>query len=720
MGQGASELAEKLTVPKRKLPDRAEHDSQNDFDRVRDRILNYIKTYISNVNWKNPQQVDIFCEQIDKEVERNQAKFLRAVRRYDDEPMKRWDEFKVWQSEFRHKTKKQILEEVSRIEKGLPPEGGEQVEVVAPADQQPTAVLEEPGLVTEVEEVASDLKQGTEVAAPSETKDQVVPDNLESLVDALPDLAVQQGIREPIAKALQNFSIALRLDDGKVAAEYLDELFGGVVKLQEELKAVEEMNERDGLRAEELSQQTTVAQETLAQQTLKLERAQELLVVNTDAIKGLETESASLKAILADKDRKIAAMVTPKEEAKVVQQESQFDFASQRELLQKRIQALDELDEKVSARSEELSILLGKVQEDANQFFTRLEITSEGAELKKVEVKRREVERKLEEFNEYHRALEAYHRGIITQKQEARSYLAAIHIIEKGVPQAKELQIPALPTAGRLQRLFPAAEELVATLGASTDSEEKPVSPEISPEKSLEPEEDRGELFKVEGLPFSVVYSERDLKEVRHAEEFFNDVLGWPIEKLEEMIPFGARELYLKEKYYDPLLKSLQDGTYLPNFKKAMVILGALRKNGEITGRQGGTVQNAVTLKDVGLARPFSTEAQPIVRSLLQSSFLGEIFSELRFTQTGYGGNDRGQAYRPFGVGQKAVLVWTHDLVEQNIITREQLATIFSFAKKYDQDMLERVEEAKKVKVTGETPEGAAVRKKYKKREDKE
>ena len=317
----------------------------------------------------------------------------------------------------------------------------------------------------------------------------------------------------------------------------------------------------------------------------------------------------------------------------------------------------------------EIFAWLQNVKEMKTREFTKLKVVFEGGALAALEAKERRVDQQIAVVERKHEELQVTLTCMESTKRDIEEYLAALERVEKGIATS-DISLPAMEP----QDLhMPTLEEL---MGNSL----LPV-PAVKPSDGVieEASSTDDKKCEIKGLPFIVEFTAIERDQVRQREALIGSFKGMGVAKIRETFPTST--LDDSEKYYYGLLvERLHEGTFLENFKKAVVILGALRSGNEFCPRISRTVITGMKANTVKIALALGPETEAVSWALIQADILSAMNETLVFVRRIGVRGKFGRLNELTPLGQTASQVWTKDLLETDTLKLRQLAALHAYA----------------------------------------
>lgn len=195
------------------------------------------------------------------------------------------------------------------------------------------------------------------------------------------------------------------------------------------------------------------------------------------------------------------------------------------------------------------------------------------------------------------------------------------------------------------------------------------------------------ESVSFEELPFSVEFSEDDIKKVGEYEAMISRFQGQEKDAIREAIPLKRSSEYWDE-LYTSLIDELENGKFLQNVKIAAVVHGALRDGNSFLGRTTTTIRRALSSAQRGIDIVTPKDATNIARMLHKADILSEAHLRdlpVLYTKGKHVIGRQGHPFRLTDFGEKASQVWSRDLLASQQeggvrITIENLKKVHAYA----------------------------------------
>ena len=679
--------------------------SQENVSRIRDTILSFIKRNIGDVNWRSQKSIDEFCGKINQEVARQEDKFKRAygILAGNEEATKQWKSFVEWLKGLRNETKTQILAEVAQmrepdVEGAKPAEGTHDLET--PADEDNTVISKDNGGAN----VAATSEAPQEAAIPPvETEEQrrqaaLILENIETL-------ARGAKIPDQLVGPLSDYTQMLQSGDVGRAVGYLGDILRIIRTLDVERRdaielweGAEESNHNlKGERMKRLQDEINTANEILSASDEEISQLRSLVDTRKWVIQKGEEEITQAKALIEElrrqldgKDVAISDLVASLERNSVLppppevikEAKKPIDFSQQKEGITSRLAVLDSSIAQAEEESYRIASWLQASEEDKRRIFLNKRVVATAAEELAIEATEKRVDEKFASVRKEQANVEKILATLNEEKRALLQRLQALTIVETSAPVIEgDVALPAPATLPDIHNVIRDVEQALTVPAAV---------------RALAKETAAAPNTKIEGLPFTLEFSEADRHEVRALEARLAAFMGQDPSEIERLIPLDPEEVeVVREKYYKPLISELKDGTYLNTLKKAIAFLGALRRGNDFAPRLSKVVGNMMAAAK--LVKAFSAEASPVKLAFLKSVIIGSAHSELSLVHKKSVGSKYGQAYELTDIGEKAAQVWAADLIRTGEVTAEQFRIMHQRVQQLaDQQSQESREKAKK------------------------
>ena len=633
---GAEEFDKRFSLPRATSDGKDLRDSQNDLDRIRGRIFSYIKEHLKTVDWSDRVAVDAFCNDLEPIILHGQKRFVRAFGRVQGSlGGKKWQEFSAWITQLRTQTKEQIFTEIARLEKL------EKARVAA----------EKKGLIrTAVQPVETD----------EDIEDIVEPP--EDFYTPFRDIARGSGVSDESIQTMVAVAESARGQDEKKLEEALLHAVELIAALERQRKDAEALwtitEEQQGLakRIEELE--------------YVLEETREVMAGVAEQATTKDETIARLESMLLELRRELEvsrAVERPKEVVrevvKEVMVEQKIDYTGIKNILVTRIENCDQQIDHLNDLYLRIQEWLRDIEKEKKLEFGKLRMVADEEAVVRLDVWEQRVHEKITTIREWCDSVEQAAQKFETMRKSASDRLRAIQLVEEELPPEAIVDLSSL-TELRL----PGVETLM--------EDQKPTSDVIAALKTKQETN-----TKIDGLPFVVEFTEKEHDTVRYIERLIGLFAGQSEEEIRKALPYETADEFKKTSYED-MLKSLREGTFLQPLKKAVVILGALRFEGEFRSRMSKTVGHA--LVKVKIAPIMSPGAAQITGSFFKANMLAGIMPELRLFLRKASGSHFGPANELIALGQMASLVWTADVIASGEISKEQIIAMYNYIQEKD------------------------------------
>ncbi|MBP9731924.1 MAG: hypothetical protein KBD29_00480 [Candidatus Magasanikbacteria bacterium] len=665
MRRGDKEFDKKYSLDKKR-------DLNKELQKVKQNIVDYVLGAIEEINWKDSQSVTDFCSSLDRIIEANQARFVTAYKRAGGVGIEEWKEFTEWLLGLRNKTKEQIMSEVNNPEV----EQLIQSQLGVSSDPEPVVQkkVEPKSLVSPVTQIEKEEPR-LQAESLEESKTVSKQGGLE-----VEKLTQEFDLPPSIIEAFQIYSEALRSGDETGAAEYLPELLKIITQLEIARKQAEQMWEdsenKAASKAQSLEETSIAISESLRESekenkklTQRFDSALAVIVElrkqvsdRENQIKKAEQEAQELRS------RKPHVIEVKKEE--VTEMDRLLEIQKNLEKAESELSVIMEL---LEDQSLEIVSWINDLRQKAQDEFSRrralAETLTDQKDIKHEEARLEEIITEKEKIREeVEKKLEKNRR----QKEDVMGKLQSIRKIKEmltsSIPDDKKNKAEE-----QISVELPDFEQVLDNLRQKKIVEAKA--------KEIEKGGEGSKLFFVDNLPYTVEISSEDLTKTRQLERLFEAYKGGDEVEIKKSLPIDFKDegetLEIKQAYFNQLVSSLSDGTFLPALEKALTVFGSFRKrNGDVMYAKASDIGNALLMGKIVLGR-HGPETSKIARCMLQIDMFAEIHpgcklvKRLRKTQWG-------AYFELTPLGEAASRVWTGDLLQEGTITHEQLSTIYT------------------------------------------
>ncbi len=635
-----------------------------ELQKVKKNIVDYISKNIHDVNWKDPQSIENFCSEIDRIIESNEKRFIGAFDKGGKVGHEEWKEFTAWLLGLRNKTKEQIIAEVNTSE----------VEEMISDQIAPLPVAD----TTESSE-STGTEQTTETSESENTEPENSSLNPEDPFSGIEKLSTEIGLPSSLVEGLHMYTEALRTGDEAGAAEYLPELLKMIARIEIARKEAEKLWEEEGNNA-----------------VLKIQSLEDTIIATGDSLREAEESSVSFKQRL---DSALAVIVELRRqvsdrEANVlkVQQDLEDLRSKKSQVVEIKKEEVDELAQLSEAQREletkerELNSIVGSLEDQS------LEIASWAAELE---------QQAHEEFSRRHALAEtaAEHNEIRAQEARLKEFIARKENIRSEIDaELRAYQRDKDETVNKLQALR-RIKELLASPASVKPVRERKESisfdlPDIDQvledlrktkiESPVVKKQTPEVIIELKDLPYTVEFTEQDRERVEQLEQLLLSYKGQTEEQIKQTLSVTS-DMDTTNDYFNQLVHSLSDGTFLSNLQKALVVFGAFRKSdGEFLYARAGELAVALLKSKIVLGRLGEATSQ-VVRTLVQMDMFAKVHTGCATasrTKTKKGADKKtnfGSYFDLTPLGEAASQVWTPKLLEQGTFTKDQLTTIYKW-----------------------------------------
>ncbi len=719
-----------------------ERNTRNDLDKIRKAIIRFINTQIPNVDWSDREAIDRFCDVLSDEIETHSERFNRALSRVQHgNPIARWQEFTRWINGLRHETKDGVLRQIDEAEalaaaearKSAAIERARQAQLSTLSQATSTFDSDPDDFGEDFEPEQELVEEPIELAIIPEKKPKTPDETLiEGLFDAL-------GDPERVRGALDRIKNATDLVDPRgVRDEALDILVsflaeGAVVKREPKREAA---SSDDGVwdeletamqEAEELQAELERRDERMKQQSAELEtlrrarerldkRLQEIEKSNEEkdgriarleaqitrlakTIDSLETELGQQQTddqtairLRQERERLQEARTASEQEYEAFKQQVEAErkaWQQEREELERRSAKVDyttmkeqladsiaELEDHISELTE-ISFGIVSWAEQTRAEMEKFILTrglTHPFEKKADALLKDRVEQEIRQAEMVKDEVERNVRIARDRVEELRSRLHAMSVVEKETPQS-ELEVDQGALDAQIDGLsYRSFEEMRLAFQTTQSEAVRPVQDSVQ-RVALRPEISSF----IRELPYPIEIVEADIERTKEWEELFASVKGLDVETIRLGLPFRHPEKL--QDYYNELLEDLRGGTFETNIKIAFTVLGAMRRQGgqDFSPRLARDVALAMKLRDVKIVEALGPETTAVTRALLKAEILGESLGHDQLIGRKNVGSKWGMGYDLTTSGKGVSQVWTAELLENKIVTPEQLRNIYNW-----------------------------------------
>jgi hypothetical protein len=667
---------------------RETRESQNNIDRILNRILSYINDNIEQVDWENPAAVEAFCATIDTLVANQAGRFTIAYKKIGSKtsPSVIWKEFVVWEGKLRQQTKQQILSEVAEFKKREQKNRTDKAQAGDSGSDQDGEKEDGEGTREEDKNDTAD-NQGDQDEKREPKKEKKRP---KSVIALTGDLAV-------LTDALEGGDIA-------GAKELLPDITKAAARIETELNDAETIWETDAQAYE--ARINRLEQEIIGLQERQIANSDELEEKNNQAaelqreteakqrlISELRLQIAELHAKIEETQFRLVEAQTTSREIPIPVEQSKEIYTGEilaETLGQKRLllaQRETELNDHIDQIDNQVFEIMDWIQDttaEMTALMSRLKAQADDKELPEIRKKQERIDVLIAKKEKGKVRLDALARELETEKDNIVKEIESLRQAEEAARNGLEpVNFVALPKISEVS--LPSIDDLLK----QAEPAETPVTPShpiIPAETTIEG--DKEKIVRVEGLPYTVVFSEEERSGIYRLEEFLLRFKNKPVDEIIHQLPEKPED-ETKLMYYNGLIQGLQSGEFLPNLKLAITVLGAMRRDGAFVQQMSRDVANAFILKGVRIFNGLGAQSSQAVRTLLQVSMLAEQHEELNLCTRGLKLR-WGSLNQLTPLGERASQVWTKDLLDNNVVTREQLSRIYEFEQIKQRKLVEK------------------------------